>query len=56
MRLRNLFPALLIGAGMLIPQTPAQAKPKQHYKVKKSKGHRVKPRKHHARKVQPVKH
>jgi hypothetical protein len=57
MSLRNLLPALMIGAGMLlVSQTPAQAKPKHHYKTKRTKGHHVKPYKHQARKVQPVTH
>jgi hypothetical protein len=59
MSIRRLLPALLVGASLwVIPQTPAQAK-KFHYKApkyKKVKGHRVKPVKHHARKVKPVKH
>ncbi len=41
MRLRFLLPALLIGAGLMLPvQTPAQAK--TSYKAKKFKGKKFK--------------
>ena len=47
MRLRFILPALMIGAGMLLPlQTPAQAKTNyQHAKNKKYKVHKFKAQK-----------
>jgi hypothetical protein len=38
MRLRFVLPALIIGAGFLSVQTPADAKSYKSYKVKKFKG------------------
>ena len=60
MRIRSLLPALLIGAGMLLPiQTPALAKSHNvSHKVKKmkrSKKYKVQKRKIRPQKIRPQK-